>query len=164
MCILSQDQGSLHTASATNLSNNSNNIILQTTTLAVSNFNSPGNLINVQVIFDSVTQRGYISDKPKESLKLPKIRIVFDASAKYHDLSEKSQSLSETLDKGPCLLPYLFNILSRFRVVKIGLIGDIKQAFLQICIEKTTKIICAYFGSTVLMIQHQQLKFFASPF
>ena len=160
MCILSQDQDSLHTDSARNLSNNSNNIILQTTTSAVSNFNSPGNLINVQVIFDRVTQRSYISDKPRESLKLPKIRIVFDASAKYHD----EKSLSEPLDKGPCLLPYLFNILSRFRVVKIGLIGDIKQAFLQICIEKTAKIICVYFGSAVLMIQHQKLKFFASLF
>ena len=88
------------------------------------------------------------------------MRIVFDASAKYDD----EKSLSEPLDKGPCLLPCLFNILSRFRVVKIGLIGDIKQAFLQICIEKMTKIICVYFGSTVLMIQHQKLKFFTAPF
>ena len=40
---------SLNTASATNLSSNSNNILLQTATAAVSNFNFPGSLINVQV-------------------------------------------------------------------------------------------------------------------
>ena len=88
------------------------------------------------------------------------MRIVFDASAKYDD----EKSLSEPLDKGPCLLPYLFNILSRFRVVKIALIGDIKQAFVQICIEKMTKVICVYFGSTVLMIQHQKLNSSLHPF
>ena len=41
-------------------------------------------------------------------------------------------SLNEKLHSGPCLLPLLFDILLRFRTGKIGLISDIKQAFLQI--------------------------------
>ena len=74
ICTYSRDQDSLNTASATNLSNNSNNILLQTTAAAVSNFNSPGNSINVQVIFNSVNQRSYISWKLRQSLKLLKFR------------------------------------------------------------------------------------------
>ena len=56
------------------------------------------------------------------------MRIVFDASAKF----KNEKSLNDVLDPGPCLLPLLFNILLRFRTGKIGLIADIKQAFLQI--------------------------------
>ena len=41
-------------------------------------------------------------------------------------------SLNDKLKRGPCLLPYLFDILLRFWTGKIGLVGDIKQAFLQV--------------------------------
>ena len=47
ICTYSKDQDSLNTSSATNLLNNSNNILFQTVRAAVSNFNSLGNLINV---------------------------------------------------------------------------------------------------------------------
>ena len=57
-----------------------------------------------------------------------KIRTVFDTPAKF----KNEKSLNDVLDPGPCLLPLLFNILLRFRTGKIGLIADIKQAFLQI--------------------------------
>ena len=57
-----------------------------------------------------------------------KMRIVFDASAKF----KNEKSLNDVLDTGPCLLPLLFNILLSFRTREIGLIADIKQAFLQI--------------------------------
>ena len=78
----------------------------------------------------SVTNCHYLSHRPviKEDRLTTKIRIVFDASSKYHD----KKSLNDILDNGPCLFPYLFDILLRFRIGKIGLIGDIKQAFLQI--------------------------------
>ena len=56
------------------------------------------------------------------------IRIVFDASAKF----KNEKFLNDVLDPGQCLLPLLFNILLRFWTGKIGLIADIKQAFLQI--------------------------------
>ena len=49
IAICTYPKDSLNTASATNLSSNSNNILLQTATAAVSNFNFPGSLINAQV-------------------------------------------------------------------------------------------------------------------
>ena len=55
------------------------------------------------------------------------MHIVFNASAKF----KNEKSLSDPLDPGPCLLPLLFNVLLPFRTGKIGLIADIKQAFLQ---------------------------------
>ena len=54
--------------------------------------------------------------------------VVFDASAKF----KNEKSLNKVLDPRPCLLPILFNILLRFWTGNIGLIADIKQAFLQI--------------------------------
>ena len=46
------------------------------------------------------------------------------------------QSLNDVLHSGPCLLPFLQEILLRFRTGKIDLVTDIKQAFLQILINK----------------------------
>ena len=40
--------------------------------------------------------------------------------------------MNDVLDPRPCSMPFLFNTLLRFRTGKIGLIADIKQAFLQI--------------------------------
>ena len=60
-----------------------------------------------------------------------KVRVVFDASAKYRSFP----SLNELLGLGPCLPPHLFDILIRFRLGKIALISDLKQAFLQIQID-----------------------------
>ena len=57
-----------------------------------------------------------------------KIRVAFDASAIF----KYEKSLNDVLDPGTCLLPLLLNILLRLRTGKIGLIADIKQAFIQI--------------------------------
>ena len=72
----------------------------------------------------------YLSHPPviRNDRETSKIRVVFDASAIF----KHEKSLNDVLDLGPCLLPLLFNILPRFRTWKIGLIVDIKQAFLQI--------------------------------
>ena len=67
----------------------------------------------------------------RDERETTKVRVVFDASAKYKGFP----SLNELLDPGPCLLPHLFDILIRFRLGKIALISDIKQAFLQIQID-----------------------------
>ena len=61
-----------------------------------------------------------------------KVRVVFDASAKL----PKSPSLNECLYAGPCLLSLVYDILLRFRLQKIVLISDIKQAFLNVGIRE----------------------------
>ena len=40
------------------------------------------------------------------------------------------------LDPGPSLLPHIFDVLIRFQGGKIGIVVDIKKAFLQISIDK----------------------------
>ena len=66
--------------------------------------------------------------------RLTECRIVFDGSAK-----DIGPSLNENLYTGPCLLTYIFNILVRFRMFRIGLVSDISQAFLNIAIAKEHK-------------------------
>ena len=53
---------------------------------------------------------------------------MFDASAHVND----EPCLNDILDPRPCLIPLIFDILLRFRTGKIGLVADMKQAFLQI--------------------------------
>ena len=66
--------------------------------------------------------------KDKETTK---VRVVF-----YHSSKMKTQlSLNDVLHSGACLLPFLLEILLRIRIGKIGLVADIKQAFLQISIN-----------------------------
>ena len=67
-------------------------------------------------------------DVVREDHDTTKLRIVFDALAKMRN----EPSLNDKLNSGPCLLHYLFDILLRFWTGKIGLVGDIKEAFLQI--------------------------------
>lgn len=56
------------------------------------------------------------------------IRLVFDASA----CSEGSFSLNSCLEKGVFLIERISNILLRFRMNRIGVVADIRKAFLQI--------------------------------
>ena len=70
-------------------------------------------------ILEDVTDETYVTNchylthpVVREDRSTIKIRILFDASAKYHN----EKSLNDILDKAPCLLPYLFDILLRFRV------------------------------------------------
>ena len=60
-------------ATATNFSNNSNNILLQTATSVVSNTNNSEKL-TTNLIVDSGSQRSYISSELRQKLNLPKIR------------------------------------------------------------------------------------------
>ena len=59
----------------------------------------------------------------KEDRSTTKLRIVFDARAKYNGTS----SLNEILCKGSCL---------KFRIYPIAIIADIEKAYLQISINK----------------------------
>ena len=68
----------------------------------------------------------------REDKETTKVHVVFDASSKM----KTQRSLNDALPSSPCLLPFLQEILLRFRIGKIGLLADIKQAFLQISINK----------------------------
>ena len=68
----------------------------------------------------------------KEERETTKTWLVFDASAKYQD----EKSLNDMLDPGPCLLPPVFDILVRFRLGMIGIVADIKKAFLQVGLDE----------------------------
>jgi len=61
-----------------------------------------------------------------------KLRPVFDASAR----EPGSSSLNHCLEKGINLLEIIPAIVSRFRLHKVGIIADIKRAFLQLSLGK----------------------------
>ena len=65
-------------------------------------------------------------------LKSPnKVRLVFDASAKY-----KNDSLNNRLLKGPGLINNLVSILIQFRLGKYAVTADIEQIFHQVKVKK----------------------------
>ena len=68
----------------------------------------------------------------KGNCETSKVRIVFDGSSKQKD----QVALNELPHSGPGLLPLLYGILLRFRVGTIAITADIKQAFLQILVDK----------------------------
>ena len=63
-----------------------------------------------------------------------RVRIVYDASAK-----RDGPSLNDCLETGPNTLPQIIDILLRFRLNKIALISDIKQAFLNVSIPESDR-------------------------
>ena len=71
----------------------------------------------------------------KEDRKTTKLRIVYDASCKVAG----EVSLNQCLEPGPNLLPLIFDVLLRFRMKKIALIGDLEKALLQISIDSSQR-------------------------
>ena len=61
-----------------------------------------------------------------------KLRIVYDASARS---GRNTPSLNDCLYAGPQLSPLIYDILLRFRVHKVALIGDIEKAFLNVSVH-----------------------------
>lgn len=68
----------------------------------------------------------------RQESETTKVRIVYDASCK--DKVTKS-SLNDCLHVGPPLTPHIVNILLRFRMWKVALVGDIAKAFLMIEVD-----------------------------
>ena len=65
----------------------------------------------------------------KQDRQTTKLRVVFDGSAKS---SNDDLSLNDCLQKGPNLVPHLFDTVIKFRGYPIGIIADIEKAFHQI--------------------------------
>lgn len=78
----------------------------------------------------------YLPHRPefKDNSTAP-IRPVFDASCKQKDFL----SLNDCLAKGQNLIELIPGLLLDFRQGKIGIISDIKKAFLQISIERSDR-------------------------
>jgi len=76
----------------------------------------------------------------KLNRKTTKLRIVHDASAK----SEGGLSLIDVLEKEPNLLPLLWGILLRFRIGKVGVLGNLEKAFLQLTLEEKDQNVCCF--------------------
>ena len=64
----------------------------------------------------------------KEDRTTTKLRVVYDASAE----SQNEPSLNDCLLPGPALTPLIFDILLRFRLHRVALIGDLEKAFLNV--------------------------------
>ena len=78
----------------------------------------------------------YLPHRPvvRDDKATTKIRAVFDASC-----STNGVSLNDCLYSGPNLLEKIFDILLRFRLNEIGILADIKQAFLNVRIHPDHK-------------------------
>ena len=61
-----------------------------------------------------------------------KVRVVYDASAKS---SQSNKSLNECLYRGPVILPDLFGLLIRFRLLPIAIVADVEKAFLNVGLQ-----------------------------
>ncbi|GFV98254.1 DUF1758 domain-containing protein [Trichonephila clavipes] len=71
----------------------------------------------------------------KEGRVTTSARIVFDAAS--HQANELS--LNDCLWPGPNLNPNLLDVLINFRLNRVAISSDIRQAFLQICLADKHK-------------------------
>ncbi|XP_065058471.1 uncharacterized protein LOC135686212 [Rhopilema esculentum] len=69
----------------------------------------------------------------RENAESTNVRVVYDGSAKER---KGDKSLNECLYTGPSLLPMLHDVLLRFRMFPVALVGDIKSAFHQILVDE----------------------------
>ena len=85
--------------------------------------------VPVDKVAKETGQVHYLPHRPviRNHKQTTKIRAVFDASCKV-----SGSSLNECLYSGPNLSVKIFNILLRFRLNKIWVLADIKQAFLKV--------------------------------
>jgi len=86
--------------------------------------------------FENDEQKWYLPHFPvvKPDRTTTKVRLVFDASAKY-----KNMSLNDAIHQGPKLQGDLFKILLRFRHYPVAVVCDIEEMYLQIGILPTDR-------------------------
>ena len=110
----------------------------------------------------------YLPHRPvfKENSNTTKIRPVFDGCAKIRG----GLAINDCLKKGPNMMKLIPNMLNKFRFNKIGISGDIKQAFLQIEIRDTDRDMLRFLwsenGNEFKIYRHKRLVFglISSPF
>ena len=83
------------------------------------------------------------------------LRVVLDASAK---LGKHSHSLNDCLHVGPSLTPLMYNVLLRFRLYKVVLIGDIRKAFLQIKVDPSDRDSLRFFWVEDITAEKPEIK------
>ena len=69
----------------------------------------------------------------RENAETTKVGIVYDASCKDRKLRV---SLNDCLHVGPSLTSMILDVLLRFRINPVALVGDIEKAFLNVEIHK----------------------------
>ena len=73
----------------------------------------------------------YLPHHPVQHPHKPeKVRVVFDCGAKYG-----GSSLNAQLLKGPDFMSSLVRVLTRFRLEKIAIVGDVEQMFHQVYVD-----------------------------
>ena len=80
-----------------------------------------------------------------------KIRIVFDASAKY-----EGTSLNDMMYSAPKLQRELFDVLLRFRCHPTALVCDIAERYLRIQIPEADRAYNRFFGEDVTRVESQK--------
>ena len=113
---------------------------------------TPGEYTAYDNQLKTLLKEGHIELLPSDCIPLPhrgvvkldrettKLRIVHDASAK----SENGLSLNDALEKGPNFLPLSWDILLRFRIGKVGFVGDLEKAFLQLSLHDEDRNVCCF--------------------
>eukprot|EP00794_Sanderia_malayensis_P007378 gene7378-biopygen5953 len=84
-----------------------------------------------------------------------KLRIVYDCSAKER---KYDKSMNDCLHIGPPLQPLLYDILIRFRMYPVALLGDIQQAFLQIKVDKEDRDAMRFLWPTDLPKENAEIQ------
>ncbi|XP_054279087.1 uncharacterized protein LOC128997473 [Macrosteles quadrilineatus] len=135
-----------------------------------------------QEVFDGWLNEKIIEEVPAEEMHRPAhylphhpvlkvgsttpIRPVFDASAHEH----KGPSLNQCLEKGPNLIEKIPSVMARFRLKKIGVIADIRKAFLQIALNQADRDFLRFLWTTkegqLIVYRHCRVVFgvSSSPF
>ena len=67
----------------------------------------------------------------RQDKETTKVRVVFDGSAKS---SMDDLSLNDCLERGPNLVPRIFDTVVKFRSFPVGLVADVEKAFHQISV------------------------------
>ena len=91
----------------------------------------------------------------REDKETTKLRVVFDGSAKS---TKDDPSLNDCLEKGPNLVPHLFDTVINFRGYPIGLVADIEKAFHQVQIAPEDRKMLKFFWFDDITRDHPTLK------